>query len=111
MQYEVFIFFSRLVTRLTRGSCYRGLNYLEMIGRQTKITSRYRESTVPWFTVSTFEKEWFPGSLFLFMYSSMGNRAVFTFLASARDLVLSLNTEANIRKMSTWHVHISISTR
>ena len=49
---------------------------------------------IPWFTVSTFEKEWFPSSLFLSMYSSVGSRAVFTFLASARDLVLSLNTKA-----------------
>ena len=49
---------------------------------------------IPWFTVSTFEKEWFPGLLFLSMYSSIGSRAVFTFLASARDLVLSLNTKA-----------------
>ena len=35
------------------------------------------------------------------MYSSMGSRAVFTFLASARALVLSLNMEADISKMST----------
>ena len=61
---------------------------------------------IPWFTVSTFEKEWFPGSLFLSMYSSMGSRAVFRFLASARDLVLSLNTKAH-----TSYVHIIVFNR
>ena len=61
---------------------------------------------LPWFTVSTFEKEWFPGSLFLSMYSSIGSRAVFTLLASARDLVLSLNMKAH-----TSYVNIIVFNR
>ena len=61
---------------------------------------------IPWFIVSTFEKEWFPGSLFLSMYSSIGSRAVFRFLASARDLVLSLNTKAH-----TSYVNIIVFNR